>query len=91
MAFPVTRPGRLRMTEMTRKMVRETRLAPEQFVYPMFVCPGEGVKRETASMPGNFQWSVDTLVEEVRSAQSLGIGGIILFGIPPAKDAAKLL
>ena len=86
MTFPVTRPRRLRMTEMTRKMVRETRLSPEQFVYPMFVCPGEGVKKEISSMPGNFQWSIDTLVEEVRSVKALGIGGIILFGIPPAKD-----
>jgi porphobilinogen synthase len=67
-------------------MVRETRLSPEQFVYPMFVCPGEGVKKEISSMPGNCQWSIDTLVEEVRSVKALGIGGIILFGIPPAKD-----
>jgi len=86
MTFPVTRPRRLRFTEMTRKMVRETRLSPEQFVYPMFVCPGEGVKKEISSMPGNCQWSIDTLVEEVRSVKALGIGGIILFGIPPAKD-----
>jgi porphobilinogen synthase len=67
-------------------MVRETRLSPEQFVYPMFVCPGEGVKKEISSMPGNCQWSIDTLVEEVRPVKALGIGGIILFGIPPAKD-----
>lgn len=74
------------MNEIVRKMVRETRLAPEQFVYPLFVCPGKGVKKEIASMPGNYQWSVDLLVEEVRSAKSLGIGGIILFGIPQKKD-----
>ncbi len=86
MTFPVTRPRRLRMNEIVRKMVRETRLAPEQFVYPLFVCPGKGVKKEIASMPGNYQWSVDLLVEEVRSAKSLGIGGIILFGIPQKKD-----
>jgi porphobilinogen synthase len=67
-------------------MVRETRLAPEQLVYPMFVCPGEGIKKEISSMPGNYHWSVDTLVEEVRSAKSLGIGGVILFGIPETKD-----
>jgi porphobilinogen synthase len=71
-----------------RQMVRETRLVPEQFVYPMFVCPGQGVKKEISSMPGNYQWSIDLLVEEVRSVKALGVGGIILFGIPPAKDEA---
>jgi porphobilinogen synthase len=76
------------MTEPIRRMVRETRLSPQQFIYPMFVCPGQGVKREISSMPGNFQWSIDTLVEEVRSVKSLGIGGIILFGLPPSKDEA---
>ena len=86
MAFPITRPRRLRMNEIVRRMVRETRLAPEQFVYPMFVCSGEGVKKEISSMPGNYQWSIDLLVEEVRSIKALGIGGIILFGIPPKKD-----
>ena len=86
MTFPITRPRRLRMNEIVRAMVRETRLAPEQFVYPMFVCPGEGVKKEITSMPGNYQWSIDRLVEEVRAVQSLGIGGIILFGIPAKKD-----
>ena len=86
MAFPVTRPRRLRMTEMIRNLVRETHLTPEQFVYPMFVCPGEGVEKEISSMPGNYQRSIDTLVEEARSVQSLGIGGIILFGIPATKD-----
>jgi porphobilinogen synthase len=67
-------------------MVRETRLSPEQFVYPLFVCPGTGVKREIPSMPGNYQWSADMLVEEVCLVKSLGIGGIILFGIPDKKD-----
>jgi porphobilinogen synthase len=86
MTFPITRPRRLRMNEMVRSMVRETRLTPEQFVYPLFVCPGEGVKREISSMPGNYQCSIDTLVEEVQSVKSLGIGGIILFGIPERKD-----
>jgi porphobilinogen synthase len=74
------------MNETVRAMVRETRLAPEQMVYPLFVCPGSGVKREISSMPGNYQWSIDLLVEEVRLAKSLGIGGIILFGIPEGKD-----
>jgi porphobilinogen synthase len=74
------------MNETIRDMVRETRLSPEQMVYPLFVCPGTGVKKEISSMPGNYQWSVDLLVEEVRLAKSLGIGGIILFGIPERKD-----
>jgi porphobilinogen synthase len=74
------------MNEIVRNMVRETRLSPEQFIYPMFVCPGEGIKKEISSMPGNCHWSIDTLVEEVRSVKSLGISGIILFGIPERKD-----
>jgi porphobilinogen synthase len=86
MAFPATRSRRLRMNEMIRRMVRETRLSPEQFVNPLFVCPGQGVKREISSMPGNYQWSIDLLVEEVRSIKALAIGGIILFGIPEKKD-----
>ena len=86
MTFPVTRSRRLRMNGVLRSMVSETRLSPEQFVYPMFVCPGDGIKKEIASMPGNYHWSVDTLVEEVRNVKSLGIGGIMLFGIPQKKD-----
>jgi len=86
MAFPVTRPRRLRMNEALRNMVGETRLAPEQFVYPMFVCPGEDVKKEISAMPGNYQWSIDLLVEEVRAVKALGIGGVMLFGLPARKD-----
>lgn len=86
MSFPVMRSRRLRTNEGIRAMVRETHLAPEQLVYPMFVCPGEGIKKEISSMPGNYHWSVDTLVEEVRSVKSLGISGVILFGIPETKD-----
>ena len=86
MAFPVTRLRRLRMTETIRGMVRETQLSPSQFIYPMFVCPGSGVKKEISSMPGNYQWSVDTLVDEARSVKSLGISGVLLFGIPQSKD-----
>ena len=88
MAFPVTRSRRLRMNETLRSMVRETRLSPEQFVYPMFVCSGEGVKREISSMPDNHQWSVDMLIDEVRTVKSLGIGGVMLFGLPSKKDDA---
>ncbi len=86
MTFPVTRPRRLRMNEAIRSMVRETRLTPVQMIYPMFVCPGEGIKKEIGSMPGNYQWSVDLIVEEARSLQGLGIGGVILFGLPRQKD-----
>jgi porphobilinogen synthase len=86
MTFPVTRSRRLRMNPNVRSMVRETRLTPDQFVYPLFVCPGEGVKKEISSMPGNYHWSVDTLVEEVRSAKALGIPSVLLFGIPETKD-----
>lgn len=86
MTFPVTRLRRLRMNESLRSMVREHRLSPEQLILPLFVCPGTGIKKEISSMPGNYHWSVDTLVEEVRLAKSLGIGGVMLFGIPPKKD-----
>jgi porphobilinogen synthase len=86
MAFPVTRMRRIRNTEPLRTLVRETQLAPRQFIYPMFVCPGSGIKKEIGSMPGNYQWSADLLVEEARSVKDLGISGIILFGIPERKD-----
>lgn len=75
------------MNEALRGIVRETRLSPSQLIFPMFVCPGRGVKKEIGSMPGNYQWSVDTLIGEARSIKSLGISGVILFGIPEGKDA----
>lgn len=68
-------------------MVRETRLAPEQLIQPLFVVPGSGIQREIASLPGQFHWSVDRLVEEVRAVADAGLGGIILFGLPESKDA----
>jgi porphobilinogen synthase len=86
MAFPTTRLRRLRQNEQLRSLVRETRLAPENFVYPLFVCPGEGVRREVGSMPGVFNLSVDQVVKEAREVESLGLGGIILFGLPEKKD-----
>jgi porphobilinogen synthase len=86
MAFPVTRLRRLRRSEQLRSMVRETRLTPEAFVYPMFVCPGEGVRKEVRSMPGVFNLSVDEAVKEARQAHSLGVLAVILFGLPEAKD-----
>jgi porphobilinogen synthase len=69
-----------------RSLVRETRLDPSQFILPLFVCPGEGVRREIGSMPGNYQMSVDALVRECAEVQSLGVGGVILFGLPETKD-----
>ena len=86
MAFPVHRPRRLRSSEAIRNLVRETSLAPSQFILPLFVCPGEGIRKEIRSMPGNAQLSVDQLVEEAASCKKLGIGGIILFGLPETKD-----
>jgi porphobilinogen synthase len=86
MAFPTTRLRRLRQSEQLRSLVRETRLTPEAFVYPLFVCPGEGVRKEVRSMPGVFNLSMDEVVKEAREAQSLGLGGIILFGLPEKKD-----
>ncbi|HET7205612.1 MAG TPA: porphobilinogen synthase [Terriglobales bacterium] len=86
MAFPVTRLRRLRRTEALRSMVRETRLTPDALVYPMFVCPGEGVRKEVRSMPGVFNLSVDEAVKEAREAHSLGVPSIILFGLPESKD-----
>ena len=77
---------RLRATEGLRSLVRETRLAPSQFVLPLFACPGEGVRREIGAMPGNYQLSIDELVKECAEAKSLGIGGVLLFGLPESKD-----
>ena len=77
---------RLRATESLRAMVRETRLDPVQFILPLFACTGEGVRREISSMPGHAQLSVDRIVKECEEVHSLGIGGVILFGIPDTKD-----
>mgnify|MGYP001611843867 FL=1 len=86
MAFPVHRPRRLRATESIRALVRETALAPDDFILPLFVCPGEGVKREIGAMPGNYQMSTDEIVKECAEVASLGVSGVILFGIPETKD-----
>ena len=86
MAFPATRLRRLRRTGALRSLVRETQLAPESFVYPLFVCPGEGVRKEVRSMPGVYNLSVDQAVREAEEAHSLGVPALILFGLPDAKD-----
>jgi len=87
MAFPTHRLRRLRRTPELRALVQETTLTTKSLVYPMFVCPGEKVKDEIRSMPGNFRWSVDLLVEECKAVAELGIPGVIFFGIPDTKDA----
>jgi porphobilinogen synthase len=86
MAFPVTRLRRLRRTSQLRDLVRETRLTPDAFVYPMFVCPGEGIRKEIRSMPGVFNLSVDEAVKEAQEVHSLGVLAVILFGLPDKKD-----
>ncbi len=86
MGFPTIRLRRLRRTEPLRRLARETELTAADLIYPLFVCPGKGVRKEISSMPGNYQLSPDQLVEECREAADLGILGVILFGIPSRKD-----
>ena len=86
MTFPVSRPRRLRRTDVLRNFVRETRLTPEGFIYPLFVCPGEGVRKAIGSMPGVFNLSIDEAVKECREVKALGIAAVILFGLPEKKD-----
>src|SRR5947209_3564163 len=86
MAFPVHRMRRLRASAGLRNLVRETRLSPANLVYPLFVCPGKGVRKELRSMPGVFNLSVDEAVKDGEAARSLGIPAIILFGLPESKD-----
>jgi porphobilinogen synthase len=87
MSFPTQRPRRLRRSEALRGLVRETRLTAAGLIYPMFVCPGTNVRKEVGSMPGVHQQSADHIVEECREVESLGLPGVILFGLPESKDA----
>jgi len=87
MVFPEYRPRRMRQNENFRAMIRETRLAPEQLVYPLFVMPGKGKKEEVPSMPGVFRLSVDQLKKEAQECLELGVRSVILFGLPEKKDA----
>lgn len=84
--FPITRPRRLRQNSLIRRMVRETILTPDDFIYPLFAVPGEGIAQEVKSMPGVYQLSVDKIVEEAKEVKDLGIPAVILFGLPEAKD-----
>jgi len=86
MQFPEYRPRRLRRTDSLRRMVRETHLSPDAFIYPLFVIPGQKQRKPIGSMPGQSQVSVDEAVAEAEEAQSLGIPAIILFGVPDKKD-----
>lgn len=84
----IQRPRRLRRTESIRALVRETRLTPDDFVYPLFACEGEGVRKEISSMPGVFNLSVDEMVREAQSARKAGVRSVILFGVPDDKDSS---
>jgi porphobilinogen synthase len=86
MPYPVHRPRRLRRTEAIRSLVRETHLEPSNLVYPLFLIPGEGKRKEISSMPGIHQLSIDEAVKECEEAKRLGLGGVLLFGIPETKD-----
>ena len=88
MQYPIYRPRRTRRTETLRRMVRETRLSPDNFIYPLFVVHGKGVRREIGAMPGVFHLSVDEIVKECREVYGLGVPAVILFGIPEVKDEA---
>jgi porphobilinogen synthase len=83
----IERPRRLRRTSAIRDMVRETRVDPARLIQPLFVCEGEGVRREISSMPGQYNLSIDALVEEALRIRAAGVGGVILFGLPDEKDA----
>lgn len=87
MGFPTVRHRRLRRTSAMRALVRENRLSPDDLIYPLFVTEGEGIKREISSMPGVFQFSLDTLEEEIGEVTRCGLSAVLLFGIPAVKDA----
>src|SRR6202167_4278605 len=86
MEFPVTRLRRLRRTEAMRSLVREVHLQPGALIYPLFICPGEGIRREVSSMPGVYNLSIDEALKEVQEAAELGLAGLLLFGLPAEKD-----
>ena len=86
MAFPIHRPRRLRRTQRLRNLVRETRLSPDAMVYPIFISTGKNVRKEISSMPGQYTMSIDKAVETARETEKLGVGGLLLFGLPHEKD-----
>lgn len=82
----IKRPRRLRVSENMRSLVRETRVHPDELIYPLFVMEGKGIQREVSSMPGIFQYSIDNLLKEVENASQKGVKGFLIFGIPDTKD-----
>lgn len=87
MVFPEYRPRRMRQNETLRAMIRETRLSPQQMIYPLFIMPGKGKREEVSSMPGVYRLSVDQLKKEAASCMEIGVNSVILFGLPEKKDA----
>src|ERR1700743_3300536 len=87
MEFPATRLRRLRSSAAMRSLIRETHLRPSALIYPLFICEGQGIRREVSSMPGVFNLSIDEAVKEAAECAALGLGGLLLFGIPDEKDA----
>jgi len=85
-SYPSERPRRLRHGERLRALVRETSVTPSQLIYPLFVVPGQGVRREIETLPGCFHLSADEAAREARDAEQLGLAGVILFGLPEGKD-----
>src|SRR5215204_4057747 len=86
MSFPESRPRRTRRLDSLRRMVRETTLSPDNFIYPLFVAPGKGVRNEIGSLPGQYHLSVDQLAAEGEAVAKLGIPSVLLFGLPEKKD-----
>ena len=86
MPFPIHRPRRLRRTQRLRNLVRETRLSPDAMIYPIFISTEKNSKKEISSMPGQFAMSIDKAVETARETEKLGVGGLLLFGLPAEKD-----
>lgn len=86
MHYPLARPRRLRRNATIRSMVRETRISLDQLIYPLFIIPGEGIKKEISSLPGLYQFSIDTLMTEIAELHSLGVKSLMLFGVPDFKD-----
>lgn len=86
MVFPEYRPRRMRQNKTLRALIRETRLSPDQMIYPLFVIPGKGLREEISSMPGVYRMSVDQLGKEAKDCQEAGITSVILFGLPESKD-----
>ena len=91
MGYPQVQMRRLRTSELIRSMVQETRLSPADFVMPLFICPGNGVKAPVGSMPGVYRMSIDNILSECRRIRNLGIRAVLLFGIPESKDEPEKL